>query len=119
MANKTGVADVEAYLAKLPEAERNALEHVRAVIAHTVPDAEEIISYGMPAFRQVKTLVGYAAFKNHLSFFPMSTAVFEKLAGDIEPYKTSKGTLQFTIDNMLPDSLIEEMVQVRLEEIGA
>ncbi|WP_035871314.1 iron chaperone [Cucumibacter marinus] len=119
MANADGSAEVDSYLAKLPAAQREALEHVRAVIARTVPDAEEVISYGMPAFRQGKTLVGYAAFKNHLSFFPMSAAVFDKLDGDVAPFKTSKGTLQFTVETMLPDSLIEEMVRVRLEEIGA
>ena len=111
------VAAVEAYLAKVPEPARSALEHLRGVIRRVAPQAEEHISYGMPAFRQGKGLIGYAAFKKHCSLFPMSGSVYTDMADEVAPWRTSKGTLQFTPDNPVPDALVKKIIEVRLAEI--
>ena len=110
-------ADVEAYLAAVPEPGRTTLEKVRAAIRASAPqDAAECISYGMPAFRYKGALVGYAAFKKHCSFFPMSASLLDDFAAEIAPFRTSKGTLQFPLDKPLPATLIKKMVKARVAQ---
>lgn len=110
-----GKADVETYLAKVPEPARATLEKVRSAIRAAAPkDAEECLSYGMPAFRYKGALVGYAAFKQHCSFFPMSAALLDDFADDVKNYRTAKGTLQFPMDKPLPPVLIKRMVKARV-----
>ena len=112
---------VEEYLAGVPEAARLTLEKVRERLrAALPPEATEGLSYSMPAFKQSgRALVVYAAFKNHCSLFPMSGAVFAKLADELKAYKTSKGTLQFPIGKPLPAALIKKIVKTRLAELAA
>jgi len=112
---------VDEYLADVPDAARPTLDKVRQRLRAALPqDATEGLSYGMPAFKQNgKALVAYAAFKNHCSLFPMSGAVFAKLADELKPYKTSKGTLQFPMGNPLPAALIKKIVKTRLAELAA
>lgn len=111
---------VEEYLAGVPEAARLTLEKVRQRLRAVLPGATEGLSYSMPAFKQDgKALVAYAAFKNHCSLFPMSGAVFAKLADELKDYKTSKGTLQFPIGKPLPAALIKKIVKTRLAELAA
>lgn len=112
-----GVAAVEAYLAEAPEPHRTTLERVRAMIRAAAPEeAEECISYGMPAFRYKGALVGYAAFKKHCSFFPMGSAVLDELGAEVAPYRTAKGTLQFAPDKPLPASLVKKLVKARVRQ---
>jgi uncharacterized protein YdhG (YjbR/CyaY superfamily) len=114
------VAEVEQYLSALPAEPRTALESLRATIAAAAPDATETISYGMPAFKHNgRPLVAYAAFKHHCSLFPMSTKVIEAFAEELEPFRTSKGTLQFQTDRPLPAELVTKLVEARIEEIEA
>ena len=80
------------------------------------PEATEGISYGMPAFRYKGALVGYAAFKKHCSFFPMSPAVIEAFAEELKAYRTSKGTIQFAMDKPLPAGLVKKLVKARIAE---
>jgi uncharacterized protein YdhG (YjbR/CyaY superfamily) len=109
------VAAVEAYLARVPEPARATLEKVRATIRSAAPkEATEGISYGMPAFRYKGALVGYAAFKDHCSFFPMSAALIDTMADELKGYRTSKGTLQFPLDKPLPATLVKKMVKARV-----
>lgn len=109
--------DVNAYLAKVPEPARTTLEKVRATIRSVVPaEATEGISYGMPAFRYKGPLVGYAAFKNHCSFFPMQASLIDEMKDELKNYRTSKGTLQFSIDKPLPQALVKKMVKLRIAE---
>ena len=109
------LAAVEAYLANVPEPARSTLESVRAVIRATVPaDAMECISYGMPAFRYKGALVGYAAFKSHCSFFPMSASLLDEFANYVKNFRTAKGTLQFPLDKPLPETLIRKLVRARV-----
>ena len=112
-----GKADVETYLANVPEPARATLEKVRSAIRAAAPkQAEECLSYGMPAFRYKGGLVAYAAFKKHCSFFPMSASLLDDFTGDIEGYRTSKGTLQFPTDKPLPAALVKRMVRARVEQ---
>lgn len=110
-----GVAAVEAYLAKVPEPARTTLGKVRAAIRAAAPkDATEQLSYGMPAFHYKGALVGYAAFKNHCSFFPMSASLLDTMKDDVAAYRTAKGTLQFALDKPLPATLVRKMVKARV-----
>jgi uncharacterized protein YdhG (YjbR/CyaY superfamily) len=90
MAGARGLAAVEAYLARVPEPGRSALEHLRSVISAAAPGAEEYITYGMPGFRLDGGLVSYAAFKAHLSFFPMSATLIDTLGDELAGFRTSK-----------------------------
>jgi uncharacterized protein YdhG (YjbR/CyaY superfamily) len=112
-----GVRDVEAYLASVSEPSRTTLETIRAVIRAVVPEeTTEALSYGMPAFRYKGALVGYAAFKNHCSFFPMNASLIDTLKEELKDYRTSKGTLQFPVDKPLPAALVKKMVKARVAE---
>lgn len=115
----SGVAEVEAYLAKVPEPMRAALETLRAQIRAAAPEAEEVISYQMPAFRQGRGLVAYAAFKAHCSLFPMSVKAVDAVGGKLLAFRTSKGTLQFTPDEPIPAALVKKLVKARLVENAA
>ena len=109
--------DVEAYLAAVPEPARTTLEKVRATIRSVVPaEATEGLSYGMPAFRYKGALVGYAAFKDHCSFFPMNASLIDTMKEELKGYRTSKGTLQFPSDKPLPATLLKKMVKARIAE---
>lgn len=112
-----GIAEVEAYLAQVPEPARSTLERVRATIRAAVPkDATECLSYGMPAFRYKGALVAYAAFKQHCSFFPMSASLLDDFADELKGFRTSKGTLQFPQDKPLPATLLKKMVKARVAQ---
>jgi uncharacterized protein YdhG (YjbR/CyaY superfamily) len=117
--DKTGkqASDVDAYLARVPEPARTTLEKMRATIRSVVPkESTEGLSYGMPAFRYKGALVGYAAFKNHCSFFPMQASLIDELKDELKSYRTSKGTLQFPQDKPLPAALLKRMVKLRVAE---
>lgn len=110
-------SDVEAYLAGVPEPARRTLEKVRAIIRSAAPsDATEAISYGMPAFKYKGGLMGYAAFTNHCSLFPMSPAVIVAFADELKAFQTSKGTIQFPVDKPPSAALIKKLVKARVAE---
>jgi uncharacterized protein YdhG (YjbR/CyaY superfamily) len=115
-----GVKAVEEYLAKVPEPARETLEKMRAMIRAAAPkDAAEGISYGMPAFKYRKPLAGYAAFKDHCSFFPMSGAVVAAMKDELKDYVTSKGAIQFALEKPMPMALVKKIVKARLAEIDS
>ena len=108
---------IDRYLAALAPEKRAALEHVRGVIRAHVPAAVEAISYGMPAFRYKGAyLVGYCAFQHHLSLFPTAEPI-AALRDELGAYRLAKGTIQFTLEQTLPDELIVRLVQVRMRAI--
>jgi len=110
-------AEIDAYLAAQDEPKRSTLQTLRQMILEVIPDAEECISYTMPAFRlQGKVVAGFAAFKNHLSYLPHSGSVFPELRQDVAPYRTSTGALQFPIDQPLPKELVEKLIRVRIAQ---
>ncbi|MEI8081610.1 MAG: DUF1801 domain-containing protein, partial [Actinomycetes bacterium] len=95
---------IDDYLADVSEPQRSTLQSLRGTIARLLPDAEECISYGMPAFKlDGKAIAGFAAYKQHCSYFPHSGAVLEVLADDLLDYDWSKGTLRFAVDVPLPE----------------
>jgi uncharacterized protein YdhG (YjbR/CyaY superfamily) len=112
-----GPKEVEDYLAGVPEPARSTLDKIRAVIRAAVPaEATETISYGMPAFRYKGALLGYAAFSNHCSLFPMSARVIVALADELKGYETSKGTIRFPVDKPLPAALVKKIVKMRVAD---
>lgn len=111
--------EIDRYLAVLEEPKRGTLEALRRSILEVVPEAEQGISYGMPAFKvEGKTVAGFAAFKNHLSYLPHSGSVLGSLADDVSGYETSKGSLRFAIDKPLPEHLVRKLVRTRMREVG-
>ncbi len=116
----SATADIDARLAALPPDQREALQTLRATIAATAPEAEETISYSMPAFRyHGRALVSYSAFKTHCSFFPMSAELIERMAPELAGFVTAKGTLQFTPERQIPRALVERIVRERMAQIDA
>ncbi len=106
--------DIDKYLAALPEPKRGTLEALRSTIREIVPEAEECISYGVPAFRlDGKVVAGFAAFKNHLSYLPHSGSVISELGAEAARYRSSSGALQFAIDRPLPKALVKKLIAIR------
>jgi uncharacterized protein YdhG (YjbR/CyaY superfamily) len=109
---------VDEYLDGVPEPARSTLNRVRSAIRSAAPpEATEVISYGMPAFRYKKPLLGYAAFAKHCSLFPMSATVIQTLRKELEGFETSKGTIRFPVDKPPSAALVKKLVKARLAEI--
>lgn len=110
---------IDAELNKIESpAQRAALKRIRELVASLVPEAEEVITYGMPGFKYKKRyLVSFAAFKNHLSLFPGELPTEGRLANELEPFRSSKGTLQFTAENPIPDELIKKLIAASCKRI--
>jgi len=109
--------DVDEYLARVPKPARNTLKKIRAMIRSAVPpEATEVISYGMPAFKHKGVLVWYAAFSNHCSLFP-TAAVIEAFKKELKGFSISKGTIQFPTDKPLPAALVRKMVKARVAQV--
>jgi uncharacterized protein YdhG (YjbR/CyaY superfamily) len=114
--NRAASKSVDEYLAGVPEPARSTLSKLRAVIRATVPkQASEAISYGIPAFNYNGSLLWFAAFSNHCSFFPGSSVIraFQK---ELQDYQLSKGTIRFAVDKPLPATLVRKLVKARIAE---
>jgi uncharacterized protein YdhG (YjbR/CyaY superfamily) len=112
---KVEYKNIDEYIALQPEHVAELLEQIRQKIRNLVPEATETISYGIPTFKTNKNLVHFAGFKNHIGFFPGASGV-EKFKNEITNYKTSKGTIQFQLNEPIPFDLIEKIVKFRIEE---
>jgi uncharacterized protein YdhG (YjbR/CyaY superfamily) len=113
-------ADVDAFLAALPDEMRTALENLRRAIAAAAPGSEESINYGVPAFKyRGRPLVSFGAAKNHCSFYVQSLAVMEAHRDELATFETSKGTVRFTPDAPPPDALVAMLVRARMAETDA
>ena len=109
--------EIDDYLQRLDEPKRSTLSRLRRDILAVVPDAEQCISYGVPGFKiDGKTIAGFAAFKNHLSYLPHSGSVFPELAEELAGYQKSTGSLHFAVDQPLPRELVEKLIAVRLRQ---
>jgi len=116
----SATARIDAMLATATPEQRIALQSLRETIAAAAPEAEDVISYGMPAFRyHGKPLVAYAAFKGHCSFFPMSSAFIEAHRDELDAWYAGKGTLRFQPDRPLPRDLVATIVRTRVAQIDA
>jgi uncharacterized protein YdhG (YjbR/CyaY superfamily) len=101
---------IDDYFAKVEPPQRKELERIRRIVKDVVPEAVEVISYGMPGFKyKGRYLVSFAAFKGHMSLFPGSAPV-ESFKKELSGYKLSKGTIQFTLDKPLPDDIIKAII---------
>ncbi len=106
------------YLAAAPPETRRRLKAIRDLARRTAPKAVEVFSYGIPGFRlNEKPFVWYAAFKEHISLYPMTGAIRRAHAKALKGYKTSTGTIQFPLDRPLPISLIRKLIRARAAEI--
>jgi len=109
---------VDEYFARVPEPARSTLREMRAAIRSVVPpEATEVISYQIPAFKHKVVLVWYAAFSNHCSLFP-TASVIEALRDELKGYSTSKGTIHFPVEKPLPIALIKKVVEARVAKVG-
>ena len=109
---------IDEYLAGLEEPQRATLQKLRETIRGIVPQAEECISYGMPGFRlEGRVIAGFAAFKDHLSYLPHSGSVLGELADDLAAYRSTPGSLHFTVDRPLPKALVKKLIAVRLDQV--
>jgi len=110
-------ANIDEYLAGIPEPARSTLEKVRAAIRSAAPpDATEAISYRIPTFKYKGSLLAFAAFSNHCSLFPMSLAVMDAFKDELKDFHTSKGTIHFPVNKALPGTLVKKLVKARLAE---
>ena len=107
--------DIDKYIAGFPVGTQELLEQLRATIRKTTPEAEEVMSYRMPAFKYHGMLVWFAAYKHHIGFYPTSSGIkaFKK---ELSIYKGAKGSVQFPLDKPLPLGLITKIVKFRVKE---
>lgn len=106
---------INEYVRIFPKDVRDILEEIRQTIQRAAPDAEETISYQIPAFKlNGKTLVYFAAFKKHIGFYPPAPKAFKK---DVAPYAGPKGNLKFPLDKPVPYDLMRKIVEFRVKEI--
>ena len=107
---------IDEYISAQDDDRKPVLQQFRKIIRAAAPKAEEVISYGMPAFKQGSVLVYFAAMKEHYGFYPTSKPI-EVFKDKLKPYKTSKGAIQFPADKPLPEKLIVEIVKYRVKEV--
>ena len=112
----TQITTADEYIASFPKEVQQLMEHVRSTIKQAAPEAEETISYGMPAYKtNGKPLVYFAAFKNHIGFYATPTGHAE-FAEELSKYKQGKGSVQFPLNKPIPLELISRIVKFRVEE---
>jgi uncharacterized protein YdhG (YjbR/CyaY superfamily) len=111
--------EIDEYLRGVEEPGRSTLQTLRRTILEIVPDAEEVISYRVPAFRVgAETVAGFAAFKNHLSYLPFSGSVLSQVADELKGYAMTKSSLHFPVDHPLPKALVKKLIKARLAQVG-
>ena len=111
-------AEIDEYLRGVDEPTRGTLQALRSTILEIVPEAEQGISYRVPAFRvRGNAVAGFAAFKDHLSYLPFSGSVLEQLEDELQEYTMTKSALHFPVDRPLPKKIVERLIAVRLAEM--
>ena len=117
---RTDYRSIDDYLAAQPPATRRLLARVRAIIAKAVPDAAEVISYQIPAFRlKAGVVIFFAGWKQHYSVYPATAGVVAALGPALAKYEVSKGTIRFPLDAPVPERLIARVAKVRAAEVKA
>ena len=112
---KKSVTTIDEYIETFPIDVQKVLQQIRRTIKSSAPNAEEAISYMIPTFKLQGNLVHFAAYKNHIGFYPASSGV-RTFAKELTVYKTSKGAIQFPIDQPVPLALIRKIVKFRVKE---
>lgn len=111
--------EVDEYLRGVEEPKRSVLQTLRRTILEIVPEAEQMISYGVPAFRvNGEVVAGFAAFKTHLSYLPFSGSVLGQLADQLDGYTMTKGSLHFPVDRPMSTALVSKLIALRLADAG-
>jgi len=113
---KTAPTHIDEYIAGFPQDVQDMLEKMRKTIRRAAPDAEETISYRIPTFKLKGPLVYFAAFKAHIGFYPVTSAVKEKFKKELSIYERAKGTVRFPLDKPIPYTLIGRIVKFRVKE---
>jgi uncharacterized protein YdhG (YjbR/CyaY superfamily) len=109
------IKSIDDYINQFSDDIKSMLETIRTAIKKAAPKASEVISYGMPAFKQNKVLVYFAVSKNHIGFYPTPSPI-EVFSKELENYKTSKGAIQFPLDKKIPLTLISKITKFRVKE---
>lgn len=107
--------DIDVYVSGFPKEIQTILEQIRTTIRQAAPEAEETIKYAMPTFVLHGNLVHFAAFKNHIGFYPVPTGI-EAFKQELSVYKGAKGSVQFPLDKPMPLDLITKIVKFRVKE---
>ncbi len=115
MNSKKGYKTIDEYIATFPQNIQVVLQELRQVIRDSAPESEEVISYQMPAFKQNGILVWFAAFRNHIGFYPKTSAI-EFFKKELSSYEVSKGTIRFPLDKPIPLDLVRKIVKYRIRE---
>jgi uncharacterized protein YdhG (YjbR/CyaY superfamily) len=115
MENQTTPRNIDEYIAGFPQDVQDILEEIRTTIRKVAPEAEETIKYRMPTFTLKGNLVHFAAFKNHIGFYPVPTGI-EAFKEELSQYKGGKGSVQFPLDKLIPLDLISRIVKFRVKE---
>ena len=115
MEKKAGPNSIDEYIMLYPEKTQKIMQKLRATVKAAAPDAEEKISYQMPAFAQKGILVYFAGWKDHIGFYPTSSGI-QAFKKELSGYGTSKGSVRFPLDKPLPVDLISKIVRFRLAE---
>ena len=113
--NTKKYSSVDEYHSSFPAEVTFLLSRIRKTIQEAAPKSKEVIAYNMPAFKQKRVLVYYAAYKKHIGFYPTAKPI-EVFKKELQAYKTSKGAIQFPLDQKLPIELIKKMVRFRVKE---
>lgn len=117
---KSSARSVQAYIAAAPPESRKPLKELRALVKAIAPGVSETISYGIPTFKlNGKYVVYIARFKEHVSIYPAIGAVAREFSKELEPYRSGKGTLRFSLDRPLPKGLIRRIIKFRVAEVRA
>lgn len=113
--NQSGTDAVDEYISIFPGEVQQILRQLRWTIRDTAPDAQEAISYGIPTFKQDGNLVHFAAYKDHIGFYPTPSGI-EEFHDELALYETTKGSIKFPLDESLPLDLIRKIVHFRMKE---
>jgi uncharacterized protein YdhG (YjbR/CyaY superfamily) len=113
--SKTTPTTIDEYIAQFPDDIQIILQNIRRIVHDAAPEAKEKIAYQMPTFTLDGNLVHFAAFKNHIGFYPTPSGT-EKFKKDIKVYKAAKGSIQFPLDQQIPYELIAKIVKFRVQE---
>ncbi len=109
------VSAIDEYISQFPKEVQNLLSQIRKTIRDIVPEAEEVITYGIPTFKYHGNLVHFAAFKKHIGFYPTPSGI-SRFKKELSKYETAKGSVKFPIDKPIPFDLIKKIVEFRAKE---
>lgn len=113
------MAVIDDYLKRATPTQRSMLQRIRELVHELVPGVEESISYDIPAFKlNGKAIIYFAAFKNHMSIFPTGDSQIDEISDELKKFRKSKGTLQFTEQNPIPEPLIKKIILSRYNSVS-